>query len=68
MNLYISSSSSMKKFLRNLVIYLSLVIAITLGLNALYKPKSDDIGAFANGVPDNIQICREQSRVIRLQL
>ena len=42
MNLYISSSSSMKKFLRNLVIYLSLVIAITLGLNGLYGFNYED--------------------------
>ena len=42
MNLYISSSSSMKKFLRNLVIYLSLVIAITFGLNGLYGFNYED--------------------------
>ena len=47
----------MKKFLRNLIIYAAFVITITLGLNALYRPKADDIGTFAGGVPDNIQIC-----------
>lgn len=49
----------MRKLINKIFIYVLLLISIVLGLNIMYiyKNKNGDIGAFANGVPDNIQIC-----------
>ncbi|MDY6400417.1 MAG: hypothetical protein SPL10_04805 [Synergistales bacterium] len=51
----------MKKFLLKILIYIALLTTIMLSINFLYiHNKADidsDIEAFANGVPDNIQIC-----------
>ena len=48
----------MKKYLIKFSIYVSILAVIILVLNALYIYKSEnDIGAFANDVPDDIQIC-----------
>ena len=50
----------MKKFLSKILIYISVLLIIVLGINALYLHYEKDfygISDFLNGVPDNIQIC-----------
>ena len=48
----------MRKFLIKISIYVLLLSVVVLGLDWWYITKNiDDIGAFENGVPDNIQIC-----------